>query len=387
MTVPILPNFFSALQNAGVIGVDAYREAQDRARQDALLRRQQDMQNIQLFTQLLPHLAPQPEVMGVQGGDNAGIPLLNPNPAYSVPSSVQQSFGRITGGVPRLIASPEEQIARATAAATPGKLSRQKTAEELANVGQATRNQAETYDLVKHQKISEVLQGASPDQVQAMIGLPNEIDLATRNDAQLKDTARRLVFGFHGDWQRAAKLGDVMYPNLTKDKKLNEAFYREAASEWQLEQQKLAIELERARNAGGRRRDPSEELDNLIQGYNTLRSGLVNEQAKLGVLGQLGKQDAQGNEINPTTERKQYLAIQQQINDIDKKLIVAQSTYSKKLGVPETGAKPNPDTGTEDKAVLLMRDALKNNRVTRKNIQDSGALTPEQKRQILGGTK
>lgn len=109
MTIPIIPTAAFQLAQGIGRGLQAYGEARQGA-QDRT--RQQDLQNIALWAQLLPSLAQYNAPVGPQMGFTGGAPLLAGAPEQfatpTPPAPISQSLQRVTGQS-RLGLSPGQQ--------------------------------------------------------------------------------------------------------------------------------------------------------------------------------------------------------------------------------------------------------------------------------------
>lgn len=176
MSFPIVPGPFSFLQGAHEAGLDAYYRAQARNDMLAQLKRQQDMQNVGLYTNLVQLGLIQPTQ-----GQSTNLPAI-PTPmgltppvtvpgqvGYELPGGVAESFGRLGLGRPKLGRSPkmrQEAVAADVAEQTADLSVRGAKAETSLLESKAELTDAEVEGLVNE------LRNMTPEQIRARGNIP-----------------------------------------------------------------------------------------------------------------------------------------------------------------------------------------------------------------------
>lgn len=223
MTIPIIPGPFSFLKDASDAGIEAFYRAQ--ARKDAMeqLQRQRDLQNVGLFTQLLPYMQPNvaaPPVslpgVPIAGMTSPAVTVPSGPPTYEVPGGVGESLNRLGFGRPRLGKSAQMRQQEAEAKVA------ERTVEPTVKATEARASllttEAETQS-AEARKWLPILQGLTPQQIMQQKGImsPEVADLADKVAFEKLKTEQVAQDPTRKELQVQGMVRDALIANLPKD--------------------------------------------------------------------------------------------------------------------------------------------------------------------------
>lgn len=248
--------------------------------------------------------------------------------------------------------------------------------EQATQATQTTQGQA--LDLKTSMQHAEALSKMSPDQVNEFYKIPGSVDVATADDKQLAQMAKRYVYAAHGDAKAGFAAAQLQATGETRAK-LTEAYFGQAAVEYANEQRELDAKMIAAMRAGGRAGTPQEMLDNFMRVNVAQQNVLQEEIGKMGnpvmdsaIPGQARKRRQLQEELN------QYMAQQQLLN--------AKMSTIMGVGTPPGMAQPQGGGApvVVDPAVATIKAALAAGKITPQDVQTMTRLTHAQKQQVLG---
>lgn len=320
-----LPGPWGFLQDIG----DAGKQIIDAQTQARLRQQQQDTQRAQMLQQLITSGAVDPTTL--QANDPGAT-----------------SYYRATNIDPRSLSNAPFKIKQNEAT---------KSNQDV-QVGQV--------NLDELQRKAKILAGLTDAQRQQMMGIPTTVDLQSQDDKNLENIAARYVYTARGNIDAAMVAAEHTLPGDV-NKKLTRDYFGRAATEYANEQRKLQIEMTRAM-----KENPGTSiigmLDDQMRQNNAEINALHEVISKYTVNGTLpqGLSKEAKTEIDNAKSR---------ITSLTQRNSLLASKFDELSGV---------GGGANDK-VTRTKAALAAGTITVNDVNKSGLLTADEKKQVLAG--
>lgn len=222
---------------------------------------------------------------------------------------------------------------------------------------------------------TEALQHMGPDQLNEFYKIPGEIDVATADDSQLHDIAKRYVYAAKGDANAAYAAAQLQSTGLTRQK-LSREFFGQAAAEYANEQKELDAKMMQASRMYNNTKQPQEMLDDYIRANVAQQNVIQQELAKMPMV-----------DLNPQMKR-QRAYLQKELSQYMAQAQLLNAKMTTMMGIQTAPGMTQPPAGQPapgaDPVVETAKQALANKQITPADVMSSKRLTDAQKKAVLG---